>query len=76
MSVPEACKMKHSSINEVYKDTNITDSNKISAIFWLAHTGDIGLDELESYLRNFEDKSDTPYRKLLCIYDQKRYGNS
>ena len=72
--VPDSCKLKHSSIEEILRDTNITDSNKINAILWLSNTGDIGLDELESFLRNFEDKSDTPYRKLLCIYDQKRYS--
>lgn len=73
-SVPDSCKSNHSSIKEILDDANITKSSKINAILWLSNTGDIELDELEIFLRSFEDKSDTPYRKMLCIYDQKRYG--
>ena len=34
---------------------------------------DIKLDDIESYLRECMDKTTTNYRKLLCLYDQKKY---
>lgn len=74
-SIPDSCKLKHSSIDEILGDTSITESNKINSIFWLSYSEAIKLNELESFLRNFENKSDTPYRKLLCVYDLKKYGN-
>lgn len=74
-AVPDSCKAEHASIHEVLADSNITESNKINAILWLSNSGAIELDEVEDFLRNFGDKSDTPYRKLLCVYDQKKYGD-
>lgn len=70
-SVPDSCKLKHSSITEILENNDITESNKINAILWLSNTGAIKLDELENFLRNFENKPNTPYRKLLCVYDLK-----
>lgn len=74
-AVPESCKSVHSSINDVYEDVNITDANKINAVLWLVNKGSVGLDETERFLRKFENKSNTSYRKLLCVYDIKKYSN-
>jgi hypothetical protein len=74
-AVPETCKSVHSSINDVFEDVNITGSNKINAVLWLVYTGEISLDETEIFLRGFENKSDTSYRKLLCVYDLKKYAD-
>lgn len=74
-SVPASCKVDHSSIEEVFEDSDITESNKINALIWLVNSGAIDLIEVENYLRDFNGKSATPYRKLLCVYDLKKYGD-
>ena len=33
----------------------------------------MNLDEIEKFLKEFEDKRSTDYRKLLCAYDLKKY---
>ena len=40
------------------------------------NSGIISLDELEIYLRNvpIEKRTDTPYKRLLCLYDLKKYN--
>lgn len=36
-------------------------------------SGKMNLDEIEKFLKEFEDKRSTDYRKLLCAYDLKKY---
>lgn len=54
-------------------DASVTDSNKYNAILWSTYNGDLSLQEVEEFLRIFPNKSDTPYRRLLCAYDIKKY---
>jgi hypothetical protein len=75
-TVTEACKTLHSKIENIVNDPNVTASNKINAILWSIQNDKVSLEDVEQYLRNFEQKSDTPYRKLLCAYDFKKYGYS
>ena len=72
-SVSSYCKANHSSIGEVLADENITESNKDSAILWLTCNRKLSIDEVEQYLRDFENKSSTAYRRLLCAYDWVKY---
>jgi len=57
-------------------DGSITNSNKNNAIMWAVLEGTIGLEDIESYLREYKNKEDTNYRKLLCAYDFKKYGSA
>lgn len=74
-SVPESCKISHSSIDDILANTNISTSNKNNAILWHTHTGNLPLCEVEQFLRDYSNKSDTAYRRLLCVYDLKKYGS-
>lgn len=68
------CKVKHNTIDEIMSDESVTDSNKYNAILWSTYNEDLELDEVESFLRNFPDKSGTHYRRILCAFDIKKYG--
>jgi hypothetical protein len=73
---------KHSSqnnyttIKEIYEDATITPTNKLDAIFWAVMNDTLPHREIENHLREYKEKKDTPYRKLLCAYDYKVYGDS
>lgn len=65
---------EHVSIEDVYKDSTIAISNKHATIVFNVWNDKIQLDSLELYLRNYdEDKSDSKYRRLITLYDYKRY---
>lgn len=44
---------------------------------WNVWNDNIGLDNLEKYLRDYpnEDKKDSKYRRLVSLYDLKKYGS-
>jgi hypothetical protein len=65
--------LRHESIADIYEDEEIPNSLKVSAIFWNIMKDNLNLEEVEGFLRTFEDKKGTNYRKLLCAYDLKRY---
>ncbi|OIR23927.1 SIR2 family protein [Bathymodiolus thermophilus thioautotrophic gill symbiont] len=72
--ISESCKVKHNTIDGILSDTSVTESNKNNAVLWSTFNGGLSLEEVEGYLRGFPDKSDTPYRRILCAYDIKKYG--
>jgi hypothetical protein len=65
---------QHNSVEGIMGDENISASNKENAILWSIMKDRIPLKQVESYLREHPKKEDTPYRKQLCAYDYKRYG--
>lgn len=65
---------KHVTIEDVNKDSTIAVSNKHTTIVINVWKDNIPLENLESYLRNYnEDKGDSKYRRLITLYDYKRY---
>ncbi|MBD2816171.1 SIR2 family protein [Xenorhabdus sp. Flor] len=66
-------KNPHKNISNIFFDNSISNSKKEDAIFYSAYLDRIDLDELKDYLINMEDKISTPYRRLLCLYDYKKY---
>lgn len=66
---------EHKSIHDIDEDTTIAASYKNQAVMASVNSGNISLDDLELYLRNvpIEKRMDTPYKKLLCLYDLKKY---
>lgn len=65
----------HNSISEIERDFAIAASYKSQAIMASVNSGSIPLDELESYLKNIpiEQRINTEYKRLLCLYDLKKY---
>lgn len=66
----------HSNVADIYSDEGITESRKIDALIWSLWNDKLALDDVESYLKNFSDKKDTCYRRLLCAYDYKKYATN
>lgn len=62
------------SIDEILEDDEVAKSNKINTMVSSIIKDEISLDIVEKYLRKFENKTDTNYRKLLCAYDFKRFS--
>ena len=65
----------HNSIHEIDEDSAIAASYKNQAIMASVDSGNIPLDDLELYLRNvpIEERKETGYKRLLCLYDIKKY---
>lgn len=66
---------EHNSINAILQDGNITQSKKNKAIALGIINNRIELDSLQEYLRGYSDKKTTDYRRLLCVYDYKKYAD-
>jgi hypothetical protein len=75
-STSVVCQKKHETIEGIMDDPEISNTNKENAIFWAVMNGNIDLDIIENYLRNHSEKKSTNYRKILCAYDKKRYGET
>jgi hypothetical protein len=73
-AITNVCKKKHLGIDEIMQDTDISNSNKENAIFWGVMNDQIDLNIIENYLRNHPEKKSTNYRKILCVYDKKKYS--
>ena len=69
-----ACKKNHTTINDIINDELIPSSYKMNSVIWNTHENNIDLLEVEKYLRE-NPSSKTEYRKLLSIYDMKKYSN-
>lgn len=64
----------HNNIQNIFDDETIINSNKIKAIAWNVFERNITLEELKNFLLNFSEKSQTDYRKLLCLYDYLKFN--
>ena len=73
-SIKGSCKKSHSKVEDIINDTDISVSNNANAIFWSICKDKLPLDDVERYLRNYQDKTETDYRRLLCAFDIKKYG--
>ncbi|ENX8647366.1 TPA: SIR2 family protein, partial [Neisseria gonorrhoeae] len=70
------CKNNHSSIQSILDDENISDTYKNDAIAWGIWNNQLSEDEVENYLKNFVNKKDTHYKRLLCMFDYKKYADT
>lgn len=73
--ITTTCQTEHGTIDEIMRDDLITTSSKDSAIFWSTYNDKLVLEDVEQYLLNYADKKSTSYRKILCVYDFKKYGS-
>ncbi len=78
-SLPHSCKVKHEDTGSVHDDDSVTRSYKDLSIIWNVCEGNIPMDDFEGYLKVYPDKKSSPtatsYRKLLCVYDYKKYSD-
>ncbi len=64
---------KYNNIDEIMEDCSIATSYKNDAIFYAFYEGQITEDDLKCYLQRFVNKNTTDYKRLLCLYDMKKY---
>lgn len=72
-NISEVCKKGHETIESIESDGDISTTNKVYALLFSILESKIPLEIVEEYLRNYEDKKTTDYRKLLCAYDYIKY---
>lgn len=73
--LPGNCQVQHSSIENIIEDENVTPSSKLNCIVWNTHNNSLQLEEVEKYLRQNTSTTSTDYKKLLCVFDLKKYSN-
>ncbi len=61
-------------IDCIFKCNEIAKSYKENCIVSYILRGELNLDDLEEYLIKYPKKEETNYRKLLCVYDYKKYS--
>lgn len=67
------CQTKHTTIDDIINNEHIPASSKMNCIMWNTFQGNINLDEIEAFLRENTSTTSTEYRKLLSVYDLKKY---
>ena len=72
-SVKECCKVNNCTLDDIFENKEISPSYKHHAIIWAILEDKIDLCTIEKYLREYEDKTTTDYRRILCAYDYKKY---
>lgn len=73
-SIKNNCNNNHSSIKNILSDDNISKTNKESSIIYGILNRQINLGEVEIYLKNYNNKKNTNYRRILCAYDYIKYN--
>lgn len=63
----------HYSIEGINNDDNISATNKTNAIVKGILSGRVNLEDAEQYLKEYPQKYETDYKKLLCVYDYRKY---
>lgn len=76
--IREKCNVKqhnHCSILDINNDESIAESYKHRAIMYGVSMGQISLDDVENFLKSvpIEKRKESDYRRLLCLYDKKKY---
>ena len=66
---------KYTNIDGIINDETISKTNKHYAIVTALLNNQLDLSDVERYLRKYEDKLSTDYRRLLCAYDYMKYGD-
>ena len=77
--INEKCKQhenSHRSIQNINDDNSIALSYKTHAIMFSVNEGNVSLDDLEEYLKAIDNKNETSYKRLLCLYDMKKYNEN
>lgn len=69
-------KNDHRTIEDIMKDASIANSYKNAAIMYSLYHGLLQLDDVKQHLiDNAKEMKNTDYRRILCLYDMKKYSN-
>lgn len=71
---PSTVETTHTTLQQIFDDDAVTRPNELNAIMWSTWHDKLPLDEVEGFLKKMPDKKGTGYRRLLCVYDYKRYA--
>lgn len=71
--VHDNSKVVFSDINSIISDSRIAITYKDECVLWNVWENHIGVELLRDYLVAYSQKETTNYRKLLCVYDKKKY---
>jgi hypothetical protein len=71
--IPVQCQTEHTTIDAITNNEHIPASSKMNSVIWNTFQGNISLDEIEIFLRSNTSKTSTESRKLLSVYDLKKY---
>ena len=68
-------KNNHESIQAIKDDYSIAETYKYNAIMYALNNNQISLTDIEMHLKNLsvDLKKQSDYRRLLCLYDLKKY---
>lgn len=66
--------IRYYDINSILKDILISKTKKQSVLYYNFYEENISLKEMEKYLDEYENKNETSYRRLLCLYDYKKFS--
>jgi len=72
--LPINCNTPHSTIKDIMEDETVTPSGKLNCIVYNTYYRNLNLEEVEKYLRENISTTSTDYKKLLCVYDLKKYS--
>lgn len=61
-------------IDSILQTSEIRKTYKLEAIFYFVLNNTIALEDLKKYIDSFPDDRSSEYRKLLCLYDFKKYS--
>lgn len=67
-------KSTHTSVQAIQDDEQISGASKVNAVIWSVSNDNLDLDDVASFLQGMQNKKDTHYRRLLCAYDFRKYG--
>lgn len=77
-NIEERYKTSEINFTKIEQNVEISNSNKIKAIIWTILNNQVDLNYVEDYVINYQQQSGcnkTDYRKIICAYDYKKYGN-
>lgn len=69
-----SCYASYRTPQEVFDSKEVIPSNRIHVIIASIINGNMNLDSVEEFLKEFNGKKSTSYRQLLCAYDLKKYS--
>lgn len=66
----------HIKLQDILDDNLIADSYKHNAIMYAFNENQLDINEVENFLKNIDEskKATSDYRRLLCLYDIKKFG--
>lgn len=66
---------QHTTVADIENDVTIAETTKYKAIMYAFYNDQLTLLDIESYLKNYnlDKKKSSDYRRLICLYDLKKY---